>query len=66
MMRKQVTRPATVLVLLALSVATLGGTFTSCTVTRSTSTKGKAVIITTATDTTVINHKGTLKFQTKK
>lgn len=65
-MRKQVTRPATVLTLLALTVATLGGVLTSCSVTRNTTTKGKAVIITTATDTTVINHRGTLKFQTKK
>lgn len=66
MKRKQVTRPATVLMLLALTVATLGGVLTSCSFTRNTTTKGKAVIITTATDTTVINHRGTLKFQTKK
>lgn len=65
-MNKQVKRRTSVLTLLVLTFAVLGGTFTSCTVTRNTSTKGKAVIITTATDTTVINHRGTLKFQTKK
>lgn len=65
-MRRQVTRPAAVLTLLALTVSMLGSVFTSCSLTRNTTTKGKAVIITTATDTTVINHRGALKFQTKK
>lgn len=34
--------------------------FTSCTVTRSSDIQGRAVIVTT--DTTVINHSGTVKF----
>ena len=37
--------------------------FTSCTVTRSSDIKGRAVIVTT--DTTVINHSGTINFPKK-
>ena len=37
--------------------------FTSCTVTRSSDIQGRAVIVTT--DTTVINHSGTINFPKK-
>lgn len=46
---------------LGLVAAYLGvSSVTSCTVTRSSESNGRAVIVTT--DTTVINHSGTLRF----
>lgn len=36
---------------------------TSCTITRTSDIKGRAVIVTT--DTTVVNHSGTIKFSSK-
>lgn len=58
MKRKQVQ----VLTCCALAVALTAGLLSSCKVTGGTTTKGKTTIIMSATDTTVINHRGTIKF----